>query len=146
MPRIAGILAIVFSGLGIFGSAIWAFGPLSDIGRWDSAGELGAISTWLWLWFALSLGLFGAHLTGGILACMYKTSGLRLLNVYAIGALVLIVTDILLGFTLLPSHASHRIRESVTYMRVIFDILATPWPIVVLCLVNARGARAACAG
>jgi hypothetical protein len=90
---------------------------------------------------AISFVLFAVHLTGGIMASMYKPLGLRLLTGYAVGALVLIGIDLVIsvGFV-----SGRRWRESITYPRLVFNLIAVAWPIVVIALVNTRRAKAAC--
>ena len=147
VPRVVGILALVFACLGIATSLIWTFGPLHDIDRWGEHERLGGIITWMYAWLAMSVVLFGVHLTGGILAIMYKPAGPRLLTGYAVGALALVVIDLVMMHGFVPRDFSgHDIRNSVTIARTVFDGLAAPWPVIVLALVNSRGARAACQG
>jgi hypothetical protein len=141
IPRVIGILAIIFSMFGMGASLLWSYGTLHDVHRFALEGRLGFVTSWLYLWAVLSGILFLVHLGGGILACMNKLSGLRLLTGYAVGALVLLVIDmvILNGFV-----TGKRSFESITAPRIVFSALAAPWPIVVLALVNGRRARAAC--
>lgn len=142
IPRTIGILAIIFACIGLGGSILFSLGPLSDVVRWrDDAEQLGFIVTWLYLWAALSMVLFVLHLVGGILACTYRPIGLRLLTAYAVGALILVVLDLVLlnGYV-----SGWRFRESLTIPRSIFALVALPWPIVVLALVNGRRAKQAC--
>src|SRR5262249_26791833 len=99
---------------------------------------------------ALSLVVFGLHISGGIMAIIYKFTGLRLLNLYAVLAILLVIADVILVIVLMPDRIDGRagltadIRFSVTIMRIVFDGLALPWPIVVLALANSPRARAAC--
>ena len=147
IPKVIGILAIVFSVIGVGGSAIWTFGPMSDIKSYGLEPEMGSMVTWLLLWFVISFGLFVVHLLGGIFAIQYKPLGLRLLGIYAISAITLVVVDLILNFALMPSHfenGAHDIRFSVTVMRTAFECMAAPWPIIVLVLSKSRRAKAAC--
>lgn len=147
IPKVVGILAIIFSAFGLFGSVIWTVGPLSDIHMWDVGSELSQMTTWMYLWMVLSIGLFVVHLIGGIFAIQYKPGGLRLLGIYATSAIVLVVVDIILDFALVAHLEGHRGREiqfSVSTMRIIFEGMAAPWPIIVLALTKSRRAKQAC--
>ena len=144
-PRVVGILALVFACIGIATSLIWTFGPLHDIDRWGEHERLAGVITWMYAWLAMSAVLFGVHLTGAILAITYKPAGLRLLTGYAVGALALVVIDLVMMHGFVP-RSEHDIYSSVTIARTVFDGLAAPWPVIVLALVNSRGARLACQG
>ena len=146
IPRVVGILALVFACLGIASSIVWTFGPLHDINRWGASERLAGIITWMYAWLAMSVVLFGAHLAGGILAIVYKPAGLRVLTGYAVGALALVVIDLVMMHGFMPRVPDHDIHGSVTMARTAFDALAAPWPVVVLALVNSRRAKAACHG
>jgi hypothetical protein len=142
IPRVVGILAIIFAVIGIGGSAFWTWGCLHDIRLFDGRSKIsGFIIDWVYIWAAASFVLFAVHLVGGILAIQYKQLGLRLLTGYAVGALVLIAIDlvVMIGFV-----KGSRWVESLTIPRTIFSALALPWPIVALALVNTRRAKEAC--
>jgi len=148
IPKVLGVLAIVFSCVGLLGSAIWCFGPLSDL-ELNRDSDLGAIKTWLLVWMALSLGVFVIELVGGILAVQYKRSGLTALTYYAIAALALIVVDVILTNVLIPSHYQRQggddgVWFSVRTMHLVFSFMAAPWPIVALALSRNARARDAC--
>ena len=147
IPKVVGILAIIFSVLGIGGSLLWSLGPMSDIRSWGYADDLSQLVLWMYVWLAISFVLFGVHLVGGILALQYKAGGLQMLGIYASSAIVLVVVDIILEFALAPHlegrHAGD-MRFSVTVMRLVFDGLALPWPIIVLSLIKSRRAKQAC--
>ena len=141
IPRVVGIIAIIFAVIGVGCSAIWTWGSLHDIKLWGGHEKLGFVVNWLYLWMAVSVVLFAVHLTGGVMACTYKPLGLRLLTGYAVGALVLIAIDLIVvhGFV-----SGRRWTDSITIPRTVFAAIAVVWPIVVLALVNTRRAKAAC--
>ena len=151
VPRVVGILAIIFACVGLIGSAIWHFGPLSDVKRWHYQDQLSSVVTWMWIWMGLSVVVFVLHLVGGILAVQYKRVGLRLLTVYAIAALVLALADVVLCNALYPGgledHGYGQNGEmyfSVVTMRMVFSAMAAPWPVVALLLANGTRAKEAC--
>jgi len=150
IPRVIGILATIFSVLGALFMGVWTFGPLSDLSNHHLLEQMSNLVTWFYACAVLSLVVFGLHLSGGIMAIVYKFTGLRLLTLYGVLAILLVVADAILVIALMPDHIEGRagltadIRFSVTIMRVVFDGLALPWPIVVLALANSPRARAAC--
>lgn len=147
IPKVIGIVAIVFAPIGLGLSALFLFGPLSDMSRWDHAHRWGAETAWLYGWGVLSLFLFGLHLTAGILSVRCAPSAPRIVLMYAIGAIALAVIDVPLLFALAPHANGGRdldIRESVIYPRLVFDVLALVWPTIALPLMMSRGAKAAC--
>jgi len=140
IPRVVGILAIIFSCMGAAGSLLFSAGPLSDLHR--HRDELGFIITWVYLWAGISALLFVLHLVGGIFAVMYRSIGLRLLTGYAVAAIVLVVLDLVLLNGFAPD--VYRVKKSLAFPRTVFDVMALPWPILVLVLVNGRRAKQAC--
>jgi hypothetical protein len=150
IPRVIGILATIFAGLGALFMAVWTFGPLSDLSKHHLLDQMPNLVSWFYACAALSVVVFGLHLSGGIMAMVYKFTGLRLLTLYAVLAILLVIADAILVIVLMPGHIEGRagltedIRFSVTIMRIVFDGLALGWPIVVLALANSQRARAAC--
>lgn len=138
IPRIVGVIAIIFACLGLGLGALFTIGPLVDL---QGRGHASAVK-WVYAFGGLSLVLFVLHLAGGILACMYRTVGLRLLTGYAVGALALIVIDLV--YVLGIAEHSRRITTSLVEPHVVYSLLAVPWPVIVLVLVNLRRAKLAC--
>src|SRR5688572_12703568 len=114
IPRVVGIIAIIFAVIGVGCSAFWTWGSLHDIKLWDGGSKLGFVVNWLYVWMAVSVLLFAVHLAGGVMACQYKPLGLRLLTGYAVGALVLIALDlvVVVGFV-----SGRRWVDSITIPR-----------------------------
>lgn len=138
IPRVVGILAIVFSVIGVGMSLVFALGPISDLTRrsWPNR-EL--LATWLWAWGGVSVVLFALHLTGGILATMNRRLGLRLMTGYAVAAIILVVID--LGIMI--AYGRGRSWTDVAVPHIGFSVVAIAWPVVALILVNTRRAHAA---
>jgi len=145
IPRVIGIIGLPFACIGIGASLLFTFGPLHDIKSWGATERLGSIVNWLYIWLAVSVLLFAAHLLGSILTLTYRASGPRLLTGYAVGAIALLVIDVVMMIGFVPNDTGFfGVRESVTWPRVAFGAIAFPWPVVVLALVNTPRARAAC--
>jgi hypothetical protein len=148
IPRVVGILMIVFCGFGLFGSAIWTYGPIYDIHLWDGGHAWRAVEIWLYVWCILGLAVFGVHLAGGIIAVMYRPSAPRWVSIYAISAIVLGVADVVIVTVLAPNTGNHHrdLWFSVGTMHIVHTLMALPWPVIALALINKRSSKAACAG
>jgi hypothetical protein len=139
IPRVVGILAIIFSVIGLGIAAIFFVGPMGVLERRTSWDHHKVLQTWMIVWGLSSLVLFVLHLAGGILGIMNRTLGLRVLTAYAIAAIVLVVLDVVvLGF-----YAQGRAWDKIGMPHLGYSFLAVAWPIVALVLVNTRRARAA---
>ncbi len=141
LPKVVGIIALVFACVGLAGSLLFTIGPLHDLHRHDDEA-LGFAITWAYLWLAISFVIFLLHLVGGILAILHRTIGLRLLTAYAVAALMLIVLDMVILYGFMPS--GYWVKTSLTFPRTVYALLAAPWPIVVVVLVNLQRSKQAC--
>ena len=145
IPKVVGILAMIFAPIGAMASAIWTWGPLDDVSRW-SEGGWGTVSTWLLVWGVLSGLVFALHLLSGITAMLYRPSAPRWTTIYAIAAIVLALLGAAMVALLSPSGGTHYrgLHESVVLMHYVFAGLALPWPITALLLMNTASAKRAC--
>jgi hypothetical protein len=151
IPRVVGILAIVFSCIGALTALVIHFGPLADLERWEVTRQASSLVSWMWGSLALAGAVFVLHLVAGIAAVSYRPWAPRLISAYAILALLLAVTDLVLSVALVPDHLDFgmhyasvaSVKESMM-ARSVFEGLAIPWPIVALVLMNLAGARKAC--
>jgi hypothetical protein len=148
IPRVIGILAIVFCVFGLFGTAIWTYGPIADMHLWDADKTWHAVEIWLYVWCVLGVVVFGLHLAGGILAVAYRPSAPRMVSLYALLALAVAVADVVIVIVLAPSssHRHHDLWFSVGTMHIVYTAMAIPWPVIALALINRPAAKAACAG
>jgi hypothetical protein len=144
IPRVVGIIGIVFSVVGLGSSGVFTFGPMSDIKRWSDGSDLGTITNWLYAWMLLSVVLFGLHFVGSILAIMYKSVGPKLLTSYGVSAVILIVIDLVMVHGFVPRDSDFDVYGSVAISHTVFSAIAFPWPVVVLALINSRRSREAC--
>jgi hypothetical protein len=149
VPRVMGILAIIFAGLGLLGSIIWTFGPLSDLDDHSGVSALKPVTAWLWIWMGLSTVIFVVHLIGGILSVQYKRAGLKVMTVYGIGAIALAILDCVVVMAVMPSEykgggGADDLWFSVVTMHIVFEVMALPWPIIALALANGAKAKEAC--
>jgi hypothetical protein len=144
IPRVVGILAIVFCVLGLLMSLGATLGPKDDLELWEvTTDQLGFFGTWLDIYLVLSVGVFALHLAGGIAAVAYKRSGPPLITIYAIVAILLSVVDVVVALTSVPESIGW-VRGDLIAPRIGIAVLALPWPIVAVVLMNLRGAKRAC--
>lgn len=143
IPRVVGILAIVFAPIGLLMSLAMTFGPKDDF-RWMeiSQGDLGFFGTWIDLYLVLAVGLFVLHLVGGILAVAYKKSAPPILTAYAIAAIALVVIDIAVSMSV--SVPDRWMYEELFFPRLFIGLVALPWPIIAVILMNVGKAKQAC--
>ncbi|MEO8703948.1 MAG: hypothetical protein ABI867_28115 [Kofleriaceae bacterium] len=138
VPRAIGVLAMVFSCIGLGMAILFTWGPLHDLRHHEPS----SLNTWLYVFALVSFVLFAVHLTGGILAAMNRTLGLRLLTGYAVGALVLLAIDLVFVLAIAPS--GHRVWSSLTMPHVFYSALVLPWPVLVLIFANLKRSRETC--
>jgi len=143
IPRVVGILAILFACVGLGSTGLWVWGPLDDLGRW---GRHSGLPAWLWTWGALSLVVSVLHFAGGLSAMFYRRRAPRLLTAYAIGAIAVAAADVIVLLAVAPSTGSHhwRISDSVLIPHFIYSGVAWMWPTLVLILMNVHSAKSAC--
>lgn len=148
IPKVIGILAIVFSSLGLIGTLAVTFGMEDDLRKYDLTRELlGGFGTWMSIYLVLGLALFGVHLAAGILSVKYSPAAPSWMTFYGVAALALLVADVAIAEATFPSgrYGHEAVYEAFVYPRIGLAVLALPWPIVVLSLMNQRSARMACA-
>lgn len=151
-PRVVGILAIVFSCIGVLTRLVVTFGPKSDLDRWGVSLQMSGMITWLYVSLAIGVCLFILHMVGGITAVVYSRAAPRLITAYAIVAILLLVGDVVLMFALMPGHIDTgvsyhsvaSVRGTLVTPRLVVDVMALPWPVVALALINGKRSRAAC--
>jgi len=143
IPKAVGMLAIIFASIGAMSSAVFTWGPLTDMSKWAVDNGWHTIRVWLYVWAFASCGLFALHVVAGVFAIMYRPAAPRLVSIYAIAAILLAVTDLVFALAIAPSTGSH-LRESVTISHALFSAIALPWPIIALLLMNTAAAKRAC--
>ena len=145
IPKVVGILAIVFASLGLLVALVMPWGITDELPKLALTTDvLGTFWTWTKIWTALSIGLFGLHLAGGILAACYARRAPLLLTLYGALALALAIADVVLSVTTFPSGLSTEVFDNTAGPRIALAVVSVPWPIVVLALINQRSARQSC--
>lgn len=143
IPRVVGILAIVFAPIGLLYTLAITYGPKDEF-HWleITQEELGFFGTWLDVSLIIGVALFVLHLVAGIAAVSYRRSGPPLLSAYAIAALLLVVADVAIALSAPISDSL--VHSELVLPRVFLQVFALPWPIIALILINQRSARSAC--
>src|SRR6185295_4728381 len=98
IPKVMGILMIIFASLGLIGSLM---GLVSNAGGRDAFAMVPALKTWstIELLFSLfGLGIGFLHLIAGAKAVAYKSAAPRLAVTYAIVAMVSTITHSILFY------------------------------------------------
>jgi len=145
MPTVLNILTIVFSVFGLIGTAVLVLGPNDDMTRHQvTYAAMGDYTTWVCVSAIIALAVFAVHLTAGILGVRYSRRAPNLMTLYAILALVLAVVDIVLALMLSPFPFASARFDDIIGPRIGLEVIAVPWPIVLLVLANLRRTREAC--
>lgn len=147
IPKVIGILMIIFASLGLL------FGLIGLGGNASSDATLGDIPEWK-TWSTLSmvfgivgLGISGLHLFAGVSAVRYKTGAPKLAIIYAILNIVTSLIQTVLVFAWLKpalAKVSPVAAEALGGFLVIGLVIAMIWPIIVLSLMTRPGAKASC--
>ncbi len=142
IPKVLGILAIVFSAFGLLFSIVQTFGTYGDIDdAYLDPSELGSFATWIPTYMVFAVILFGVHLTAGILSTRYSPRAIKWMNGYANFAILLALANISITTATYPD----ALKVTDGHMgRIVLDIFALPWPIIVLSMMNLRSVRLAC--
>lgn len=145
IPRVIGIIAIVFSGFGLLMN-IGMYAAFSEMIRdahmFFDHDDVGFFGTWVTISFALGFLVFVLHLAGGIAATMYKRLGPVLMSAYAVVALLLVIGDLIVAVAASPGES--RLFQEMGQSRLGFAVMCLPWPVVALVLMNLRSAKDAC--
>jgi hypothetical protein len=142
---VLGILAIVFSTFGLLGTAVITFGYEKQMAEhhvtWSS---MGSYTTWVIVYAISSVVVFALHLTSGILGVRYSRRAPNMMTLYAILSLAFAIADITLAVVLSPFPTSSAAFDDIIGGRFGLEMLAIPWPIVLLVLANLRRTRESC--
>lgn len=140
IPRVVGILAMIIAPFGLVWSYV-SWRRAQVMSGWDDAERVADTIAYLEIYFFVSIALFFAHAVGGALLCAYRKAGRHLLIGYAVVALALLVADFYVMQTF-PSEGPRHDRHGFgALLRFLANLIALPWPIVVLALINTRRAR-----
>jgi len=152
IPKVMGILMIIFASLGLFGSLISLAG---GGGNEELFREIPEYKTWHSIELlinALGLGIGALHLYAGVRAIGYKHNAPRLAVIYALVAMVVTIVNAILVFAWIKPILDRSFSQlGVSGMGSVFGpimifttLIALAWPTLVLILMTRPAAKAAC--
>lgn len=161
IPKVIGILMIIFGGLGLLGGLVGlvsssALSGMSEFGRHSSyyGGSssfdndfsiLNTYATFSKVTTVLGLLIAGLELFAGIALVGYKQKGLTMAKTYAIVNMVTSVLTMILVFAWLKPALSHTGMGGIIGAGMLAGtFLALAWPTVVLVLTSRPAAKDAC--
>lgn len=147
IPKVMGILMIVFASLGLLFTLIGAGGP-SDTGGLESE-LLDKLKLFANIDLIVGLLIGILHLVAGIMSVRYKTNGPKLAIIYGISKIVWTVLSLVLVYAwLIPAMdklgAPGSVKSVFAGMFVVIGIINIIWPVIVLSLMTRPKAKAAC--
>jgi hypothetical protein len=145
IPKVIGILMIVFASLGLLVSLAGlagnsAEGVLKEVPEWKTWSTLSMV------FGLIGLGISVLHLIGGISAVRYKASAPKLAVTYAVANIASNLAQAIIVFAWLKPALSKfpGAAEAVGAFLVIGIIIALIWPTIVLVLMTRPSAKEAC--
>lgn len=157
IPKVMGILMIVFGSIGILGAfislALKGRSEFSHVPEWQTVET---ISLYMALLVALPMAAF--QLTTGIISVKYKASAPKVATILAIAKMVMTVVEMIVTYKYtmaalevvfgergrLDSFVRSTMETSMKIGMVFGGIVGLAWPILILILMNRPAAKAAC--
>jgi hypothetical protein len=146
IPKVMGILMIVFASIGLLFTLIGAGGSSTGL-EGDVADKLSLLNN-IELIAGLLIGVL--HLVAGIMTVRYKANGPKLAIIYGITKIVWTVVSLVLVYAwLMPAlnelgAAGDAAKNLFAGLFIVFGILAIIWPVIVLSLMTRPKAKASC--
>ncbi|MEJ7603852.1 MAG: hypothetical protein WKG01_38585 [Kofleriaceae bacterium] len=155
IPKVIGILMIIFASLGLLSGLIGLVTNGSGTRSLDSFPEYKRFMTMSLVMTIVGLGISALHLAAGLSAVRYKQSAPKLAMAY--GAIAIVTTlawTVVVYAWLKPAMESAMANSgmgssigTLIGFGVIFGaLIGTAWPIIVMALMSRPAAKAACAG
>jgi len=151
IPKVMGILMIIFASLGLFGGL---FGLLSSVANDALFREIPQYKTWHTIELLLNvtgLAIGALHLYTGVRAVGYKRNAPSFAVTYAITAMVVTLINAILVFAWIKPALEKSLGEFGGDVGAVFGpimvfstLIALAWPTLVLILMTRPAAKAAC--
>lgn len=153
IPKVMGILMIIFGGIGLIGSLI---GLAGSSGTGDMGDAIPALKTWgtiSMLFGVIGLGISGLHVFAGIRAVGYKANAPKLAMTYGMVNIASNLIQLIMIFAWIKPAISKAAGDFpgaaaagsvVGGFALIMTIVAVIWPTLVLILMSRPGAKQAC--
>jgi hypothetical protein len=146
IPKVIGILMIIFASLGLLGSLIGLAGNSGNSEAFKEIPELKTWGTMSLLFSVIGIAVSALHLVAGINSVKYKAGAPKLALMYALFNIVNNVVQAIVVFAWLKPALSKfpGAGDLLGGFLVIGIILAIIWPTIVLVLMTRPAAKAAC--
>lgn len=147
IPKVMGILMIIFASLGMLGSlAMLAANPLDKIPGGGLVPGFDNLKTVITILSVLGLGVGVLHLIAGIACVGYKRSGPGLALGYAIIRIVAAVIEVALVYAWMKPalEVVPHMKDEIIGQMIGSSLVAIVWPVLVLILLTRPNAKAAC--
>lgn len=154
IPKVIGILMIIFGAIGLLGGLIGMAGGLGndailrDIPEYKTLKSINTVTSLL----GLAQGAFQLYV--GIRCVGYKPNAPSLAKVYAILGMVIVVVNIVITMVIITPMMEKAfgglgggmkgMGSAIGGLTMVFSLLGFAWPVVILALMSKQTAKAAC--
>lgn len=151
IPKVIGILMIIFGSLGLIGSLLGlAGGGFGQDELMRQVPEMKKLSTLNTVTSLLGLGMAGFQFFVGLRCLGYKRNAPMLAKAYGILALVNVVVGMVIAFAVInpileKAPAMRALGGFTSVITVVASIFGIAWALVILVLMSKQSAKAACA-
>ena len=150
IPKVMGILMIIFAGLGLlFSLAGMAAAAAQDVSRLTPV-EVGRLKLFNLVSHLSGLAAGGLHLAAGTLAVVYHRAAPLWSTLYAGLALLRVIVVASLYYAwlapIVTRGTSKAFSQGYGVGIVVGSVILAAWPVVVVALMNREAARTACSG
>ncbi len=151
IPKVMGILMLIFASLGLLGGVIGILNTGGD----DLMSMIPELKSWHTIDRIVTftgVGISGLHLYAGFRAIGYKSNAPRAAVTYAVAAMVVTITNAILVFAWIKPILDDigggfgEPNFGAVFGPIMFftTMVSLAWPIIVLILMTRPGAKAAC--
>jgi hypothetical protein len=153
IPKVIGILMIIFASLGLLGGLL----GLAGGGNQELFREVPGYKTWRTIELLLTvvgLAMGALHLYAGVRALGYKANAPGLCKAYAIVAMAMVVLNVILVFAWVKPMMEKAMGDmggmgssfgtAFGGIMIFMSLLGLAWPLIVLILMSRPSVKAAC--
>lgn len=147
IPKVMGILMIIFASLGLLGTLKTLVGSSVPAEAYDFIPELKTWRTVELLTSLLGLGVGALHLLAGVRAVAYRDVAPKLATAYAAASIVSTLVGSTLVYVYLRPMLSSMMGDMASVVgptMIVTSLVTLTWPVIVLILMTRPAARAAC--
>jgi len=152
IPKVIGILMIIFGSLGLLGGLIGLAGGIGNDEFLRRVPELGTLKTVERLMSIVGLALASAQLYVGVRCIGYKANAPGLAKVYGITAIVIVILNLVISMVVIAPMMAKAMEAAglpgmggmLGGLTFVISLFGLAWPIVILALMTRSTARSAC--